>query len=158
MYIDQLLYIRSAPCYPSGVAWEFPCLCYALSLVLGVFMQCCMSTMCFHSCTGFTKWLNFILAPTDSLGHTLPNTGRGGTHYTCDMWCLKALIQFVLLLFVYCTHVKRGHLEPSLLTHLATCGAFRRRGQGLLATYSCPLVEIYRSSCHLDPARLLAPP
>ena len=59
---------------------------YALSLVLGVFMQCCTSATCFHCCTGFTKWLNFILAPTDSLGHTLPNMGRKGT-YTLHMWC-----------------------------------------------------------------------
>ena len=49
-------------------------------------MQCCTSTMCFHCCTGFTKWLNFILAPTDSLGHTLPNTGRKGMN-TLHMWC-----------------------------------------------------------------------
>lgn len=39
-----------------------------------------------HCCAGFTKWLNFILAPTDTLGQAVPNTGRTGTGAHTLMW------------------------------------------------------------------------
>lgn len=70
------------------------------------------------------------------------------THYTCGAtlsptWGVKVHTTHVVpqstnsvcFVSVCLLYVKSDHLEPLFSHYLATCGAFRRRGQGLLATY-----------------------